>query len=82
MALRKDIADKCGVCQTFGARALTFKVSIPADNIVFNEELDLDLFWLSGRAALHVVDIWTGYGNVTFLKGQTVEDVWRTFVEF
>lgn len=79
-SLLEDISKCCNVCQTFGARPLSFQVSLPEEKITFNSELALDLFWLDGRATLHVVDLATGYSNSAFLIGQSVEDVWNTFV--
>lgn len=37
--------------------------------------------WLEGKAALHVVDTQTNFGSAAFLRGQTVEHVWESFIE-
>ena len=52
---------------------------MPEEKVVFNQTVALDLFWLDGRAALHVVDLGTGFSNAMFLTGQSVSDVWRAF---
>lgn len=40
----------------------------------------LDLFWFDGKAAILIGDQATGYGNACFVIGQTVEDVWKSFI--
>lgn len=76
----QDIADSFQACQRHTRPPERFKVSIPEENIVFNQEVALDLMWLDGKALLHIVDTQTHFMSAAFLKGQTVEDVWETFV--
>ena len=38
------------------------------------------MMWLSGKSVLHIVDIDTSFSSAAIVKGQTVEDVWRSFV--
>ncbi|PXF39742.1 hypothetical protein BWQ96_04444 [Gracilariopsis chorda] len=75
----EDISCACATCTTFSSKPLRFRVSMPADNLVFNQELSLDLFWLDGKAVLHVVDRGTGFSNAVFLKRHSVNDVWSAY---
>lgn len=75
-----DISRRCHTCQTFGARPLRFKVAMPDEQLVFNEELSMDLMWLDGKAVLHMVDTATGFNAAETLPGQSVEHVWQAFV--
>lgn len=50
-------------------------VTMPADKILFNEEVDFDLIWLQGKAILNVVDWQKNH------KGHTVGEVWEAFVK-
>jgi hypothetical protein len=40
----------------------------------------MDLLWLDGEPALHVVDTATRFGAAVFLEGQDVEHVWAAFL--
>jgi hypothetical protein len=51
----EDIASRCDTCQDFSAKPYRFRCSMP-DTVVFNDTLAIDLLWLDGKAALHVVD--------------------------
>lgn len=49
------------------------------ENLVFNNELALDLFWLDGKAVLHIVDIATGFSDPGFFTGHSSSDVWTAY---
>jgi hypothetical protein len=44
-----------------------FKVSIPEDDLVFGDEVSIDLMFLDGNAVLHVVDTATRFSAAAFL---------------
>jgi hypothetical protein len=75
----EDIASLCNPCQTFSAKPYRFLVSIP-DSIAFNDTLAIDLVWLEGKAALHVVDLHTHFSTAGLLQRQSVDDVWTTLL--
>jgi hypothetical protein len=50
------------------------------DSIVFNHTLAIDLVWLEGKAALHVIDLHTHFSAAGFLQRQSVDDVWTTLL--
>jgi hypothetical protein len=52
------------------------------EKLVFNDELSMDLVWLDGETALHIVDTATRFGAAQFLEGQDVENVWGAFLAF
>lgn len=71
----QDIMDQCEGCKRFGIRPYRFRVSLPDDEIVFNHEVAIDLFWVAGNPILHVVDTHTGYQNVALPKSLTAQQV-------
>jgi hypothetical protein len=44
------------------------------------DELSIDLVWLEGNAALHVVDLHTHFSAVVFLQRQSVDELWSTLL--
>jgi hypothetical protein len=76
----QGIVKSCLTCQTFASQPLRFSVRMPDDKLVFNDELSLDILWLDGEPALHVVDTATRFGAAIFLEGQDVEHVWAAFL--
>lgn len=76
-----QISESCTTCQTFSSKPYRFRVSIPPEKIIFNEEISLDLMWLGKRPVLHVVDTHTNFGSASFLRGQSAEQVWNSFIE-
>ena len=67
----QEISDRCGTCQMFGKKPLSFKVSanIPnaGDQLTFNRQVDLDVLWIQGRPVLHIVDHETHFSSACFL---------------
>lgn len=58
--LLEDISKTCSTCQYLSPRPLRFKASLPDEEIVFNKQLALDVFFLDSNPALHIVDTHTG----------------------
>ena len=54
---------------------------MPDDEVVFNHEVAIDLFWVAGNPVLHVVDTHTGYQNVALPKSLTAQHVRDAFLE-
>lgn len=80
-SLLEDIVQSCKVCQTFGARPISFQISTP-DEVVFNQEVLLDLMFLDNRKpVLHVVDRGTCFQAASFLRGEDAISVWNAFLE-
>lgn len=85
----EDIAKNCDTCQRHSAPPIRFKVSLPTEeqNLVFGDELSLDLMWLDSKAVLQIVDTATRFNAATFLDsngetyGQSVEGVWFAFIQ-
>jgi hypothetical protein len=78
--LLNEIVDACTACQTFAPKPLSFRVSIPEEDLVLNDELSMDLMWFDGAAALHVIDTATRFSSATFLETQSVDVVWHAFI--
>ena len=75
----QDIVNHCAGCKRFGIRPYRFCVSVPGDQIVFNHEVAIDLFWVGGNPILHVFDTHTGYQNVGLPKSLSAQHVWEAF---
>lgn len=73
--------DKCAGCKHFGIRPYRFLVSLPDDELIFNNEVAIDPFWVDGNPILHVVDTHTGYQNVGLPKSLSAQHVWDAFLE-
>lgn len=59
-----------------------FRVSFPAEKIVFNRLILLDLMYLDGLPVLHVVDNYTLFSAATFLtEEETSEAIWRAYLQ-
>jgi transposase InsO family protein len=76
----QDINHACHTCQTYSRKPMNFQVRFP-DDVVFNQEVLLDLYWLDKRPALSIVDVGTGFCASRFLTAENVETVWNTFIE-
>jgi hypothetical protein len=76
------------MCQKLGPRPIRSKVSLPnMEDIVFGDELSIDLTFIDGQAVLHVVDTATRFSAEAFLDshngsfGQSVEEVFLALIE-
>ncbi len=83
----EEIKKNCETCQRFAPPPIRFKVTLPTeDELVFGDELSIDLMWIDGKATLHIIDTATRFSAATFLDshgenfGQSVEGVWMAFV--
>jgi hypothetical protein len=88
MQVLQQIASACETCQKLGPKSIRFKVSLPnMEDIVFGDELSIDLMFIDGQAVLHVVNSATRFSAATFLDshngsfGQSVEGVWLALIE-
>ncbi len=84
--LLQEIADHCDTCQRYSSPPLRFKASIPDESeLVFGDELSIDLMFLDSKAVLHIVDTATRFSAATFLDshgetyGQSVDGIWLAF---
>jgi hypothetical protein len=83
IAILQNISQSCETYQRLGPRPIRFKFSIPpTDDIVFGDEVSIDLMFISGKAILHIVDTAIRFSAATFIDsnlatyGQSVEVVW------
>lgn len=35
---------------------MSFRVAIPEEDISFNHEIEVDMFWIEGHAILHIIE--------------------------
>ncbi len=52
------------------------------DDIVFKHELEVDVMWIDGDPALHIIDRGTRYSVAQFMVNQSAEHTWDILVEF
>ena len=83
----EEISRHCSACQRFSPGPVRFKASIPNENeLVFCEEVSIDLMFIEGKAIPHIVDTATRFSAATFLDsegekfGQSVDGIWTAFV--
>ena len=80
----RDISESCDTCQRLEPKPIRFKATLPSvDDIIFGEELSIDLRFIDSEAVLHVVDAATRFYAASFLKdyGQSVEGIWLALIE-
>lgn len=79
----EEINKACNTCQKFGPKPVRFKASLPTEELVFGDELSMDLQWIDGEPILHVINTATKFSAATFLEtyGLSTEGVWTAFME-
>lgn len=80
LSLLGNISKSFESCPVYSPGPHRFRVSMPKNGVVFNQELALDLMFIDNRAILHVVVIQTGFGSAVILQGRTTRDVWISFI--
>jgi hypothetical protein len=80
LKILQEICHACHACQTFAMKPITFQVCFP-DDVVFNQQVLFDIFWIDKRPALSVVDSGTNFCAARFLAAENVSTVWNTFLE-
>lgn len=81
----EQISSACDTCAKYGKGPHRFRVSLPEGGCVFNRTLALDLMWLKGKPALHVVDdmsidIDNHFSAAIFLPSKSTKDIWHCFI--
>jgi transposase InsO family protein len=77
--LVKDVTEACSSCAEFSRKPISFSVRTP-DDIIFNQELLLDLMYIGHRPILHIIDRGTRFSAARFLPRADAQTVWTTFV--
>eukprot|EP00173_Palmaria_palmata_P002378 Plantae.Rhodophyta-Palmaria_palmata.ctg25228.p1 GENE.Plantae.Rhodophyta-Palmaria_palmata.ctg25228~~Plantae.Rhodophyta-Palmaria_palmata.ctg25228.p1 ORF type:complete len:163 (+),score=5.99 Plantae.Rhodophyta-Palmaria_palmata.ctg25228:3-491(+) len=78
----RKIEAACRSCQHFAVAPRTFKIRVAHENLEFNSEILVDLFWLGGRACLSVMNRDTKYTAAMFIPNQTVAGAWESIQRF
>lgn len=76
-----EITKSCSTCQKYSKGPHRFRVSFPKEKCIFNHEIAIDLLWLNGNPALHVVDTHTHFSAAAFIKSKSSSCVWNTFIQ-
>ena len=86
--LVEEITRSCHNCQAYSPAPISFKVSIPDNELnlieAFNRIIKLDLMFVhdngKSRAILHVIDVATHYQAAVFLERQDAASVWNALL--
>ena len=54
---------------------------MPQDDLIFNHEIQADLFWIGSYPVLHIIDRGTRYSVAKFIDNFSAEHVWNLIVE-
>lgn len=77
-----DIVKNCSPCQEYGPSASRFRVTMPMDEIVFNHEIEIDIFWIDGNPVLHIIDRGTRYSVCKYVEKFDGPYLWNLILEF
>lgn len=80
MDILKDISKACEVCQNYSTQYILLRARIPDSDIVFTQELEIDVMFLEEKVVLHVVYIATHFNETIFIPGRTVYHIWMAFI--
>jgi Reverse transcriptase (RNA-dependent DNA polymerase) len=73
----QEVTSTCHPCQMMARKPISFTVGSAKDNeITFNREIAMDIVYLAGKPALHIIDIDTHFQAATFLRSMSTDDVW------
>lgn len=76
----EELTTACSACKAFCTRPYRFRVSFLPEQVIFNEELAIDLLWLENKPVLYVVRIHIHYRNVIWTKSKTaMEYGWHSW---
>lgn len=75
-----QITVACDLFQEYHSPPFRFRATLPSQNVVFIQEVSIDLMWLVGDPVVHVVDTNTGFQNAVFIENKTSEKIWEHFV--
>ena len=84
LQILKDIQMKCSPCAKFSRKPLSFQIgNIDTNEIVFNKEIAMDIFWIEGTPVLHVIDLGTRYSAAQLLTKKPIDtdEVWNAFLK-
>ena len=51
------------------------------DELVFNHEIEVDLFWIEKDAVMHIIDRVTRYSVARFETSQSAENIWNMIID-
>ena len=72
----KAVTKYCGQCQMHEKAPRRFKFTLKGDH-EFNYSVYVDIMYLDGKPALHVIDSATAFGAARFIKDMSTHEVWN-----
>lgn len=76
----RKISIACDICKKHSATPRRFKLTIGANDLRFNHEVQIDTMFLHNRPVLHMVDTATHFCAASFLRSQSSSEIWRTIL--
>lgn len=77
----EEISDSCDICSKNSKRPRRFKLTVGTDDLRFNHTVAMDVMHIAGRALLHVVDEATHFNAALFLRNQSSQCIWKSFLK-
>ena len=78
--MQSEIDQSCKTCMEVKRRPCRFSVAIPDNDIVFNRELLIYVFFSYGKPVLSMADKDTNFISSFFLMNESAKEIWPQFV--
>lgn len=75
-----QVTRACVTCTAISDKPISFSVRRP-DEIVFNQQLLIDIMYFNSKPILHVADRGTRFSAARYLRKADAQTVWNTFVQ-
>lgn len=79
--LLDDDSEACIKCMQYCERKYWFRVSLPPETIIFNQEITIGVLWLDNKRVLHVICTHTYFSNDIWVGSKSTRDMWFEFLE-
>ena len=76
----EKIENTCDLSQRLSHAPNRFRVSLPGKDVVSNRTVRMDTMFLERKSVLHVVDKDKKFSAAAFLRSETTEETWETFM--
>lgn len=76
----EKLTENCNTCAELAQKPKRFKLTVGAEESVFNSTVATDIMYISRRPVLHVVDEATHFAAAIFLRKVSSKEVWKAFL--
>lgn len=81
-AILEDLADHCVLCRKISRGARIFRISLGAEDVIFNERVLMDIMYRGNTRVLHVVVDQTKFSAAAFRRNVETDSLWATLIKF